>query len=44
MGILSGFSPVFIPATVVSVQECLGISYSLNGSGVSERAGDEVNF
>lgn len=41
---LSGFSPIFIPANVVSVQECLSIAHSLDGSGVSERAGGEVNY
>lgn len=44
MGILEWFSPVFIPVNVVSVRECLGIAHSLDGSGVSERAGGEVNY
>lgn len=41
---LSGFSPVFNTANVVSVRECLGIAPSLDGSGVSERADAEANY
>lgn len=36
------FSPLSVLANAISIGECLGTANSLDGTGISERAGGEV--